>query len=299
MIRLTIRTLGGLVAVGAIIWFLNNRDFEPVLTCIGGVIVFLGTFVDRSIPLFHRGDIYTAEERDQDTCRGPSQSNDLFYTRFLEVFPGVRGVEWVKNPDKCIELLVELLAPPLEFEGYTPFWWWRGHANMPIKHFRHIGRRKVLMDECELIVRRIAAVSHSHPARVFVYVECSPDKPSGATKITKDHRVRDLQTFGYCSEEFGLFQKRVITRSEYDDGVALIDGTRVKTEHKADLRVRFLSPYNFVIAPQSSPINSSSFDSQFDELMNALLKGENTVEELAREIMALPRNRMEYYQEER
>lgn len=299
MIRFTIRILGALVALGSMIWFFNDKDFEPLLTSIAGVITFLGTFADRSIPLFHRREVYTAEERNQDNCEGPSESNDLFYSRFLEVFPGVRGIQWVKNPDKCIELLVELLAPPLEFEDYTPFWWWRGNSNMPIKNFRHIGGRKILMDKSEMVIRRIAAVSHSHPARVFVYVECSPDKPSGATKITKAYRVRDLQTFGYCSEEFGLLQNRVITRSEYDDGVAVIDGTRIKIDGKADLRLRFLSPYNFVIASHSSPINNDKFDSQFEELMNAILKGESTVEDLASKILALPRNTIEYHQPNR
>ncbi|MNR42790.1 hypothetical protein D3C85_1613470 [compost metagenome] len=98
-----------------------------------------------------------------------------------------------------------------------------------------------------------------------------------------------VQTFGYDYEEFGVFDGHYITRAEYDDGAAVIDGEPVSTLGKAELRKRFLTPYNFVIAPSDSPINNMKFDTVLQKTLDSMLKGEATINDLYREISRLPK----------
>jgi hypothetical protein len=77
--------------------------------------------------------------------------------------------------------------------------------------------------------------------------------------------------------------------SKYDDGAALIDGQLVDIRGKAKLRVRFVSPYNFLIAARNSPSNNSKFDARLHELLNAILRGEDKLDELVNTVLQLPR----------
>ena len=83
---------------------------------------------------------------------------------------------------------------------------------------------------------------------------------------------------------------RPVTRAEYDDGAAIIDG-KPQQIPGAQLRVRYNTPYNFIIASQESPINNSQFDAQADKILNDILKGKSTVQEFANEMRKLPRRR--------
>jgi hypothetical protein len=85
-----------------------------------------------------------------------------------------------------------------------------------------------------------------------------------------------------------VFQNRFVTRAEYDDGAAVIDG-KPRRIHGVQLRVRYLTPYNLVIAPHESPINNSKFESHFEELMNGILDKKYLVEDLANEVLKLPK----------
>ena len=67
----------------------------------------------------------------------------------------------------------------------------------------------------------------------------------------------------------------MVTRAEHDDGAAYIDGQLVDIRQRNELRVRFLTPYNFIIAAHDSPINNQDFDARIVELLNALLGGED------------------------
>lgn len=52
-----------------------------------------------------------------------------------------------------------------------------------------------------------------------------------------------------------------MSRREYDDDAAVIDGKVVDLEHKAKLRNRYLTPYNFIICAHFNSINNSKYDS--------------------------------------
>ena len=64
-----------------------------------------------------------------------------------------------------------------------------------------------------------------------------------------------------------------IRREDYDDGATVIRG-EVRSAMGAELRVRYLSTYNFIIAAKGSPYNSRKFDRESKTYLNGILKGE-------------------------
>jgi hypothetical protein len=109
--------------------------------------------------------------------------------------------------------------------------------------------------------------------------------PTGLYYRGDEDKAKEL-----ISEEYGLLQNgRMVTRDEYDDGAASIGGQLVDIRGKAQLRVRYITPYNFVIAAHGSPINSLDFEARLTELLNAMLRGEDRLGELADEVHHLPR----------
>jgi hypothetical protein len=229
----------------------------------------------------------------------PNRPTTAFFheDRFTKAFPGVRGVRWFDDPREIIERLKVLLVPPLSFyddtdngvSGWDPIWWWRGTSTNSIDSFEVLGKDKVLLDYQELLPCRLAAVNNGGYYQCFVYLEFSADKPTGLRDRTPKDLERLRDTFGYASEEFGIFEGHFVTREEYDDGAAVIDGKLVDLAGRVSLRVRYLTPYNFIIAPKESPINNSRFDSEFEALMNKLLEGDNVFDELVRKVRQLPR----------
>ncbi|HYL98161.1 MAG TPA: hypothetical protein VEZ90_04345, partial [Blastocatellia bacterium] len=92
------------------------------------------------------------------------------------------------------------------------------------------------------------------------------------------------------SEEYGLFEGRPITRGEYDDGAAEIDGRIVDTIGRAEHRIRYLTPYNFLIAAHDSQINNHDFDLRSEELLNLMLFGKAKLTDLVAEVDRLPKH---------
>jgi len=226
-----------------------------------------------------------------------SASNWFHHERFVSAFPGARGVTEFVDPRVAVERLQLLLQPPLQWvwqdgkhgaSGVTPIWWWRGNGNNPIHRFLTLGPEEVLLDCQELPIRRVVAINAGSYWQSFVYIEVGPKPPTGLYSSTPDQEKRHMEIFGYCYEEVGLFNDRYVTRSEYDDGFAVLDG-KPRRITGAELRIRYLTPYNLLIAPQDSPINNSYFDLPLKKLMNSILRGNATVADLAREVTRLPR----------
>ncbi len=93
---------------------------------------------------------------------------------------------------------------------------------------------------------------------------------------------------GYVTEEYGLFEGKPITRAEFDDGATVQKGKVVPLRGKAELRVRYLTPYNFVIASHASPLNTPSFDDHLQTILNAMLRESERIEILVEAIKRLP-----------
>ncbi len=187
--------------------------------------------------------------------------------RIARAFPGVRELYWFNSASEALDRLQILLQEPLRFEnpkGYgttsDPIWWWRGGYCLPISNFRRINGTRCLMDVYELNIERIAVYRRGAYYQSFVYVEVTPDEPTGLYDTDKNSIQERIKTTGYATEEYAIFQDTMITRECYDDGAAVIEGIPTDISGVAELRVRYLSKYNFLIAPKYSPINSKEFD---------------------------------------
>lgn len=241
-------------------------------------------------------DAMEASKAQQDSPRAGRQeqlpgghSTVFFDDRCAQAFPGVRGISWFDDADEIKTRLLKLLEEPLVFSGQTPIWWWRG-GNEHINRFTCLAGRLFLMNETELRIRRIAAVRRGSYYQSFVYVETEATEPTGLYNASDKSISESIAHFGYCDEEYGLLPDgHMVSRAEYDDGAALIEGQLVDIRGKAELRVRYITPYNFVIAAHGSPINNGRFDFRLKELLNAMLRGEDSLDNLVNEVLRLPR----------
>jgi hypothetical protein len=220
----------------------------------------------------------------------------FYHQRFLPTFPGVRGIRIFDDRKECIQRLSRLLKTPLMFASckgasigscslVSPIWWW-GRGNCQIKDFKTIDDDTVLIDYFEIIPRRIAAVNLGSYRHVFVYVECEPMEPTGLYEVPDE-------IDGIVSEEYAVFKGRPINRAEYDDGYTEIAGEIVELDATSELRIRHLSPYNFIIAAHSSPINNNEFDDTLEEELDAILNSQSDLRKLTEKIRRLPRMRPE------
>lgn len=97
---------------------------------------------------------------------------------------------------------------------------------------------------------------------------------------------------GYAFEAYGLFKGRIkVSSPEYDDNAALINGKLVELVKDAELRVRRMTPYNFIIASQSSLINNHIFDRELDNHLSLMIQGKATIEELIIKVNERPKLR--------
>jgi len=210
-------------------------------------------------------------------------STVLFSYRMAKAFPGIRNVTWFNDPIEARKRLEILLKKPLRFQSGSrecesdPIWWFRGGSALYIERFQKIGRKKALMNINQLKIKRIAAYHGDSYYKDFVYVEAEGEKQTGLYELTKEDIKRHIETFGYSWEEYGLidylfFWKKPIRREDYDDGATVIRG-KVIDAHDAELRVRYLSDYNFIIAAKGSPYNSHKFDRSSKDYLNGILAG--------------------------
>lgn len=240
---------------------------------------------------------FSQSSREPNDSLSPSLSSTyFFYKRFTKSFPGVRGIKFFDSPDEALIRISKLLQEPLSFEASNsaviPIWWWRGFQNAQIYSFKVINIDTILLNFDEFKIRKLAAVNARAYYQCFVYIESEPMEPSGIYEYTQKD-IQDYQTqLGYFREELGVYKNNhIITRPEYDDGAAFIDGKLVELDElETELRVRYLTPYNFVIAASKSPINNISFDGRFEEIMNNILKGNATIGNLNEAVLTLPRN---------
>jgi hypothetical protein len=215
------------------------------------------------------------------------ESSTVFFSkRFSSAFPGVRRIRWFSKSEEAIERLHILLQQPLVFSDGSPIWWWRS-GELQIESFSTLSLDTVLIDEHELVIDEIVAVNAGSYYQQLVYLKTKPSIPSGLYDYS--YIQENQKTIGYAREEFAIFNGKFVTRAEYDDGATDIDGKPVSMEGKAQLRIRYLSPYNLIIAPHDSPINNSNFDSQREDLLNEILRGERQLEDFVAAFLKLPK----------
>jgi predicted nucleotidyltransferase len=217
-----------------------------------------------------------------------------FAQRFAQAFPGVRDIRWFDTQGDVQIRLEKLLEEPLVYSDGQPVWWWRGlNGELPIKRFKSVGDGLYLMDVTELRIRRIAAIHPGPYFCQFIYVEVDAMRPTGLYEHTEEYIAREKSgdaVWGYFWEEYGLVDGvHLVDRAQHDDGAAEIEGRLEDICGRTELRVRYVMPYNFVIAAHGSSINNKDFDRPLMEILNAMLKGEDRLDELQHKLLQLPK----------
>ncbi|HEY4760765.1 MAG TPA: nucleotide-binding protein [Thermoguttaceae bacterium] len=215
----------------------------------------------------------------------------FFDDRLGTSFPGLRGLQWFCDGKKAVDRLQILLKKPIKFDSPNPdpIWWWRGRGCLQIESFHRLSDTRCLIGIRELNINKIAVYRAQAYWQSFVYIEINPDQPIGLYTTDEVSIQERIKKYGYAHEEYGLFQNIPISRECFDDGAAVIDGIPIDTSG-SELRYRYLSKYNFLIASKFSPINSDEFDEILEKLLDEMLLGKNHMEELCKIIENLPRH---------
>jgi hypothetical protein len=264
---------------------------EAIVTATNTFAICRVTKAGAAAPAAAPPAVAPAPAQTPDHARYAGSSTEFFARRFARAFPGVRGIQWFDDTAAIRTRLLRLLEPPLTFDHATPIWWWRD-GNLQIEEFSVQADGRYLMDVTELDIRRIAAVPGRGYWQSFVYIEAAALPPSGVYASNPLGSKRTIETCGYDYEEYALVDgQHVVTRGEYDDGAAMIDGDLQDIHHRAELRVRHLTPYNFLIAANGSPINNPMFDQTLADRLDSILKTGDGLKDLAAEIWKLPRPR--------
>ena len=220
-----------------------------------------------------------------------SSDTAFFDYRIREAFPGTRGLCEIDNPIEVADRLMVLLHSPLKLKNMNdPIWYYRGNSCMGISFCERIGKEKILMNVDELLLNRIVAYINPYGdyQRDFVYVETRPDQPSGVYDIPSDLELYPKdERIDCCWEEFGVYEDLVLTRSEYDDGGAVRNGKLIRT-YGAKLRLRYLTPYNFVICAKFNPFNSSAGDEMSGWYLHEIIMGRHTIDQFVNAAVELP-----------
>lgn len=207
-------------------------------------------------------------------------STSFFSQRISAAFPGQREIVWYDKPKEIVNRLKVVFKEPIHFSPTSdyetssePIWWLRGSESLSITEFKILSNTKVLLGNQELEIKRIAVNSDAQYYKSFIYFECKAEKPIGLYNRSQADIKQSTDYFGYCKEEYAIFKNKPITREAYDDGGAIIKGKVYDTRMKAELRVRYLTDYNFIIAAKHSPYNSKKFNHNSKNFFDGILTG--------------------------
>lgn len=215
-------------------------------------------------------------------------STVFFSQRLSDSFPGQRGVKTYSGKI-AVKRLQLLLTEPLIFNPISedsmakPIWWFRGTSSLYIESFKKLSKTKILINHRELVIKKIVVVVKELYIHSYIYVETKAEKQIGLHNLSKKDIKNRILDFGYCHEEYGLYKRKPITRQEFDDGSAVIRKKVVDTR-SAELRVRFLSDYNFIIAAKQSPYIFNEFESFSETRLNSILADNYSIETLIKDI---------------
>lgn len=230
--------------------------------------------------------------------RGSVSSTVFFSNRFSLAFPGIRGIKEFKEASIGLYRLGLLLKEPIYFDevnGHNvvnqPIWWYRGRKNMYIDEFEVVSKEMATLGTMEIYKPKVIVYCSDSYYRSFVYVRISGNEPVGIYNRSKTEIQNIVDNFGYSMEEYGIFNGELITREEFDDGAAVIEGKVHETIGLASLRRRYLTDYNIIICSKFHPLNDVKVGTKFNDIMDRLLiDREKEFEELVSFVEDLPRH---------
>lgn len=236
----------------------------------------------------------TIKSSDIDNFNAPTS---FFDYRFGKAFPGVRGLKEFNDSEECIERLEILLQQPLnknKMNMSDPIWWLRGSSNNEIPSFERLDKTRILIDDKQLDVKKVIVYASPTYYKKFVYVETKPEEATGLyEKPSKEQIDYWVEHIGSYFEEYAVYKDKLIKRTEYDDGAAIIDGKVVDLENRAKIRTRYLTPYNFLICAKWNPLNETKYDSKVEKILYGILKGTHTIKDLTDFCNKLPRHHLD------
>lgn len=223
----------------------------------------------------------------------------FFWYRIGKAFPGIRGIKEFTDPKECVDRLEILLKNPLSKSGQKmkdPIWWFRGSTNSPIKKIMRISPTKFLMNNDEIEVKKVIVFSSNSYFRNFVYVEIYPEKSTGIYgEINQRVLNQKIKSHDEFIEQYAIYKDKIIKEEEYEDGAAEIDGKVVDIEGEAELRVRYLTPYNFIICAKWNPFNNSRYDERVENILNDMLDGIRNIDDLVTLFKKIPKHENDIY----
>lgn len=277
------------VAIQVVDYFKLTTEVNNLILWLSLIILawtvysFFKSFIKDIISKIRTKTVVESTEKPKEFPTITEHSTVFFSYRLAKAFPGQRGLMWYE-PKTAVERFKILFQEPLQFksEGHygcmpDPIWWFRGGSALFIDRFKVLSKTKILMGWDELEIKRVAVYISESYYKCFVYVEAKGEKQTGLYNFKPEDIKRHIDTFGYSIEEYGLLGKNPIRREQYDDGATVIKD-KVVDATSADLRVRFLSDYNFIIAAKQSPYNSNKFNRESKEYFNDILQGKQTAE---------------------
>ena len=225
--------------------------------------------------------------------------SDIFNYRLGDAFPGLRGVARFDG-DNAVNRLEVLLRNPLKIDSARiggqlfPFYWFRGIANNHVQEFERLSSDRVLLDIYEMKVDYVLAVRKFSGIKNFVYVQLSPETPTGLYNYKDGWLEEYLKSLFeeksgcYFFEEYGVWGDKLITREEFDDGATIVDG-KVVLFKDAILRARYITPFNFILCGSNHLLNTGFFDWDFTKLLDEVLLNEKSVESVVDFVGSLPK----------
>ena len=92
------------------------------------------------------------------------------------------------------------------------------------------------------------------------------------------------------TREDNLKEKLALERKEKAEYAKKV---RQLTMQGEKLRIRYIIPYNFIICAHFNPMNSSAYDGKLERILNGILKGQSSVEEIVEAVKKMPKNNRE------
>ncbi len=182
----------------------------------------------------------------------------VFDLALRSVMPGAYGYVQAKGKDEIDKVMFSLA----QYHEECNLWWFRGLSNNQIRVLEKLVDDNWLIDyhECEIvdlwICRHTARVTHQ-----YILIQLAPRPSFGVYHSDNPDRTH---------EEVAFYKGRYITRAEYDDGYALIDGEVVELDDSTQLRFRNLQTDFLLLSSGSSIFNETENDRQVNDIYLAL-----------------------------
>jgi hypothetical protein len=218
----------------------------------------------------------------------------FFSERFADAFPAINGTTAYTRASDIAHRLDILLRAPLcgwdrgQPNGSVPIWWFRGIGNLHIYRWAHLKPRLSLMNNMELDIARIVAIPGVIYWQNFVYVECRALPQVGLYGWTAEDLRRKARD-GHGYEEYAVYGHRIFNRQQYDDAGYEVRGRVRHFRHRPQLRIRHITPFNFVIAPDMSPVNQTALERELARRLRLCRENPAAVDQLAEWLLSLPR----------